>query len=135
MRTNSSSRRPVLCASLSAAAMLLACLVPNPARAAPPAKGIELVNRVIYEELCLGVVKNESRAEYLKVIDELVKRGAQAVVELGDLTEPGTADKLAGAAREAFGGLDVLIANAGLPVFKSMADGTREELDYNRANF
>ena len=51
-------------------------------------------------------------------------------IVLGDLTEPGTADKLAGAAREAFGGLDVLIANAGLPVFKSMADGTREELDY-----
>ena len=56
--------------------------------------------------------------------------GAAAKVVLGDLTEPETADTLVAAAVETFGGLDVLIANAGLPVFKSIAEGTRAELDY-----
>ncbi len=46
----------------------------------PPAAGMELVNRVIYEELCLGVIKDDSRSALLEVIDELVQRGAQAVV-------------------------------------------------------
>jgi len=57
----------------------------------PTAAGIELVNRVIYEELCLGVVKEESRSEFLAIIDELVQRGAQAVIagctEIGMLVD------------------------------------------------
>ncbi|MDJ0699552.1 MAG: aspartate/glutamate racemase family protein [Woeseiaceae bacterium] len=47
----------------------------------PPAAGRELVHRVIYEELCLGIVRDESRAAFLEVMDDLVERGAQAVVE------------------------------------------------------
>jgi aspartate racemase len=39
----------------------------------------ELVHRVIYDELCRGVVREESRAGYLRVIDELAGRGADAV--------------------------------------------------------
>jgi len=41
---------------------------------------IELVNRVIFEELCLGVVKEESRAEYLRMIESLQQRGAQGIL-------------------------------------------------------
>ncbi|WP_030395483.1 MULTISPECIES: aspartate/glutamate racemase family protein [Kitasatospora] len=48
-------------------------LVPDPA-------GRALVHRVIYEELCLGVVREESRAEYRRVIAELVAEGAQGVI-------------------------------------------------------
>ncbi|MFE6749818.1 aspartate/glutamate racemase family protein [Kitasatospora purpeofusca] len=48
-------------------------LVPDPA-------GRALVHRVIYEELCLGVVREESRAEYRRVIAELVAQGAQGVI-------------------------------------------------------
>ncbi len=40
----------------------------------------ELVHRVIYDELCLGQIRDDSRAQYRKVIAELVARGAQAVV-------------------------------------------------------
>lgn len=40
----------------------------------------EIVHRVIYEELCLGRVKEESRAEYLRIIDDLHGRGAEAVI-------------------------------------------------------
>ncbi|MEV6397594.1 aspartate/glutamate racemase family protein [Streptomyces sp. NPDC051907] len=47
---------------------------------APDAEGRALVHRVIYDELCLGVVRDESRAAYQQVIGELVEAGAQGVV-------------------------------------------------------
>jgi aspartate racemase len=40
----------------------------------------DLVHRVIYEELCLGVVSEESRAGYREVIRRLAARGAGGVV-------------------------------------------------------
>ncbi len=39
-----------------------------------------MVHRVIYDELCLGVVRAESRAAYVEVVGALVARGAQGVV-------------------------------------------------------
>ena len=41
----------------------------------------DIVHRVIYEELCLGQVRDDSRAEYLRIIDDLCQRGAEAVIE------------------------------------------------------
>ena len=38
------------------------------------------VHRIIYDELCHGVIDDESRATYVAIIDELAKRGAQAVI-------------------------------------------------------
>ncbi|MFW3170938.1 aspartate/glutamate racemase family protein [Geodermatophilus sp. CPCC 206100] len=38
------------------------------------------VHRVVYDELCLGVVRDESRAVYRQVIERLVAAGAQGVV-------------------------------------------------------
>lgn len=46
----------------------------------PDEAGVELVNRVIYEELCLGIVKDESRRQFSAVIDGLKNRGAQGVI-------------------------------------------------------
>ncbi|MEU7639733.1 aspartate/glutamate racemase family protein [Streptomyces sp. NPDC039016] len=46
----------------------------------PDAAGRETVHRVIYEELCVGVVKEESRAAYIAVIDELIAAGAEGIV-------------------------------------------------------
>jgi len=40
----------------------------------------ELVHRVIYEELCLGKVSPDSRAEYRRIIADLVAQGAEAVI-------------------------------------------------------
>lgn len=39
------------------------------------------VHRIIYEELCLGVIREHSRARMLAIIDGLMARGAQAIVE------------------------------------------------------
>ena len=39
-----------------------------------------LIHRVIYEELCLGLVDADSKASYLKIIGDLADRGAEAVI-------------------------------------------------------
>lgn len=39
----------------------------------------EEIDRVIYDELCAGVVKDSSRAAYVTAIDEMASRGAEAV--------------------------------------------------------
>jgi aspartate racemase len=39
-----------------------------------------LVHRVIYEELCLGVVRQESREAYVEVASRLVAAGAEGVI-------------------------------------------------------
>ncbi|AOP47845.1 aspartate/glutamate racemase family protein [Streptomyces lydicus] len=46
----------------------------------PDAAARGTVHRVIYEELCLGVVREESRAAYRAVIDDLVAAGAEGIV-------------------------------------------------------
>ncbi|MFK0234957.1 aspartate/glutamate racemase family protein [Streptomyces vinaceus] len=46
----------------------------------PDAGGRALVHRVIYEELCRGVVREESRASYQDVIQRLVADGAQGII-------------------------------------------------------
>lgn len=46
----------------------------------PEAADRDLVHRVIYEELCLGVIREESRQAYREVIERLAKAGAQGVV-------------------------------------------------------
>ncbi|SEQ69868.1 aspartate racemase [Microlunatus flavus] len=46
----------------------------------PSATDRALVHRVIYDELCLGVVREESRQAYREVIARLVAEGAQGVV-------------------------------------------------------
>lgn len=67
------------------------------------ARGIEVVvpednevpelNRVIYDELCLGIVRDESRDRYRRTIERLGDAGAQALIlgctELGMLVRPG----------------------------------------------
>jgi aspartate racemase len=39
-----------------------------------------LVHRVIYDELCQGIVREESRAAYVEVAERLVSAGAQGIV-------------------------------------------------------
>ncbi len=46
----------------------------------PDEAGRAIVHRVIYDELCLGVVTEASRAAYRQVMAGLVGRGAQAII-------------------------------------------------------
>lgn len=58
----------------------------------PDADGRKMVNRVIFEELVRGVVRDESRTAYIGQIETLAKNGAQAVIlgctEIGMLIQP-----------------------------------------------
>ncbi|MFF3024492.1 aspartate/glutamate racemase family protein [Gottfriedia sp. NPDC057948] len=38
------------------------------------------IHTIIYEELCLGIVKEESKQVYLNIIDHLIEHGAEAVI-------------------------------------------------------
>lgn len=40
----------------------------------------KLIHTIIYEELCLGIVKEESKQVYLNIIDHLIEQGAEAVI-------------------------------------------------------
>jgi aspartate racemase len=61
----------------------------------PPEAQRDRVHRVIYEELCLGTVREASRSAYLEVVADLVGRGAQGIIlgctEIGLLLRPGDA--------------------------------------------
>ncbi|MRV72883.1 amino acid racemase [Duganella sp. FT92W] len=63
----------------------LAVLTPAPGDRA-------IVHRIIYEELCVGVVSEASRAEYQRIIGQLAARGARGVIlgctEIGLLVGP-----------------------------------------------
>jgi aspartate racemase len=40
----------------------------------------EIIHRVIYNELCLGIVKPESRERYLQIMEKLVQAGAEGII-------------------------------------------------------
>lgn len=46
----------------------------------PTAPERDEVHRIIYEELCLGKILPASRESYHRIMDELIRRGAQAVI-------------------------------------------------------
>lgn len=79
----------------------------------PDAAGRALVHRVIYEELCRGIVTDASRADVLAIVDALAAEGADAVI-LG-CTEIGL---LIGA------------DDTALPVFDTTAIHARAALDF-----
>jgi aspartate racemase len=58
----------------------------------PAADDRDVVHRIIFEELCRGVLRDESRAAYLAVIERLAERGCDAVIlactEIGLLLPP-----------------------------------------------
>lgn len=60
-------------------------LIPNEA-------DIALVNRVIYDELCLGILSDASRQSFQRIIADLGRQGAQGVIlgctEIGLLIHP-----------------------------------------------
>ena len=59
----------------------------------PEEDGRAFVNRVIFDELCLGTVSESSRRAFATIIGGLTARGAQGVIlgctEIGLLVRPG----------------------------------------------
>ena len=46
----------------------------------PGAEQREVVHRIIFEELCAGIIKPSSQTIYLEVIEGLIKEGAQGII-------------------------------------------------------
>lgn len=46
----------------------------------PDPTGIQIVHDIIYHELVLGVVKDDSRQAYLRVMDGLAQQGAEGII-------------------------------------------------------
>lgn len=46
----------------------------------PDKEDVALVNHVIYDELCLGIIREESRKEYVRIIEGLKAAGAEGVI-------------------------------------------------------
>lgn len=46
----------------------------------PDIQDMEIVNSVIYKELCQGIISEKSRKEFLRIIDGLMKKGAQGII-------------------------------------------------------
>lgn len=63
---------------------------------APDAEDRETVHRVIYEELCIGEIRDRSRRKFREIIGRMVSRGARGVVlgctEIPLLVREGDAD-------------------------------------------
>ena len=57
---------------------------------------VDVVNRVIYDELCLGKIFEKSKAAYLDIIQKLVRNGAQGIIlgctEIGLLIQQSDTD-------------------------------------------
>jgi len=58
----------------------------------PSSEKMEIIHRVIYDELCAGIIKPDSRQKYADIIGNLVAEGAEGVIlgctEIGLLVEP-----------------------------------------------
>ncbi|WP_238902824.1 MULTISPECIES: aspartate/glutamate racemase family protein [unclassified Clostridium] len=46
----------------------------------PNDSDVEIVNNIIYDELCLGIISEKSKSEYIRIIDKLKEDGAQGVI-------------------------------------------------------
>jgi len=46
----------------------------------PDEKDVEIVNSIIYNELCQGIISQKSKAELLRIIEVLSSRGAQGAI-------------------------------------------------------
>ena len=46
----------------------------------PNAEDRKIIHQIIYEELCLGTIKEESRTKYLLIMNKLVNQGVEAII-------------------------------------------------------
>ena len=46
----------------------------------PDKNDIEIINKVIYDELCLGIINPESKAKYLEIVKTLKQKGAEGII-------------------------------------------------------
>ena len=48
-------------------------IIPNP-------EDMEIVHRIIYDELCVGIIQSDSKQEYADIIRRLVEEGTEGII-------------------------------------------------------
>ena len=48
-------------------------IIPNP-------EDMEIVHRIIYDELCVGIIQSDSKQEYADIIRRLIQEGAEGII-------------------------------------------------------
>jgi 3-oxoacyl-[acyl-carrier protein] reductase len=95
--------------------------------------GAALCRRLAAPGTGILVHARENEEGCARVADEIVRCGGQAVILCGDLAAPGFGAKLVARALDAFGRLDVVVANAGFPFRGQLGELARADLDYCHA--
>jgi len=80
---------------------------------------------------CDGLVLHARKSvrELEAVANEVRARGATVTTVMSDLADPEIGARLATAARDSFGRLDWVVANAGFPILKSFDEGSDEDVE------
>ena len=92
--------------------------------------GAALARRFAGPGISIVLHARRSKDALATVAEEVRSKGATVATMLGDLAEEGTAERVIETCVTAFGGLDVLVANAGFPLMKSFAEGSASDIDY-----
>lgn len=89
-------------------------------------RGIATVLASLGTRVC---VTGRSEAEGAAAVEALTRTGSTALFGRGDVRQPAEMQRIAAAAAEAFGGVDILCANAGIFPPAALADMTEREWD------
>ena len=46
----------------------------------PDKNDIEIINEIIYDELCLGTINSDSKKKFLEIVDKLRNKGAEGII-------------------------------------------------------
>ena len=46
----------------------------------PDKNDIEIINKVIYDELCLGIINSNSKKKFLEIVDKLRNKGSEGII-------------------------------------------------------
>lgn len=92
-------------------------------------KGIGAAIAKAYGQAGAAVVVNyaSDRGGAERVVSEITGKGGKAIALQGDVSRAGDVERLFAVARETFGGVDVLVNNAGVFRFSALEDITEEE--------
>ena len=81
------------------------------------------------EQAMIAVCGNTSNALQAEVVESIQSIGGKAIALVGDLGDPEVPDRLVAAAVDEFGGLDALVANAGIANPGALKDLSLEDWD------
>ncbi|MER7810384.1 SDR family oxidoreductase [Streptomyces sp900116325] len=96
------------------------------------ARGIGKAIALRYAQLGANIVINYSSnaANADQALKEVLEHGGRAIAVQADISQPADVDRLFAQAREQFGSIDIVVANAGLELLGTpIADLTDEQLD------